>query len=149
VDWPEVDALAANPRIDIFSHTMTHPWKTGETLVDWVGGRTAGRTSSDAARELAESRRVLEARLHRPVPYLAWPSGFYNDTLIALARDAGYSALLTIDDGVNTRGADLSRLHRTMVHGACDLGAFRQILQDGVFRTCGAAEPSSAADTNR
>lgn len=140
VDWADVDGLAANPRIDVQSHTLTHPWKPGETLVDWVSGRTMLRGTADAARELAESKRLLEDRLHRPVPYLAWPSGHYNDALISLAQRAGYTALLTIDDGVNVPGAtDLMRIHRTMVHGACDLTVFTHILQDGTFRACPAA----------
>jgi len=148
VDWPEVDALAANPRIDIFSHTMTHPWKPGETLVDWVSNRTAGRSADDAARELADSKRILEARLHRPVPYLAWPSGFYNDQLIAIAQRAGYTALLTIDDGVNGAGGDLLRIHRTMVHGGCSLAVFKQILNDGLFRTCAPPLSGSPASSD-
>lgn len=140
VDWADVVALEAHPLIDVQSHTLTHPWKPGETLVDWVTGRTMLRGTADAAHELQESKRLLESRLGRAVPYLAWPSGHYNDALIALAQQAGYTALLTIDDGVNVPGTtDLLRIRRTMIHGGCDITTFSRILQDGVFRTCPAA----------
>jgi hypothetical protein len=69
--WEEVLALVATPRYEVFSHTMTHPWKDGETLLDWMNGRVPGKGSTQVARELAESLRVLEAKLRHPVPYLA------------------------------------------------------------------------------
>ena len=83
-----------------------------------------------------ESRRVLEQHLGRPVPYLAWPCGWYNDTLITLARDAGYTMLLTADDGFNYPGTDLWHVHRTFVDGACDLTVFKALMRDGRDRMC-------------
>jgi len=136
VDWSDVDAIAANPRFDVFSHTMTHPWKPNDTLPDWLAGRTPGKGAAQAAWELGESKRVLETHLGRPVPYLAWPAGHYTDTLVDMAQAAGYRALLTIDDGVNAPGGSLLRIHRTMVHGSCDIDDLRQILNDGVSRDC-------------
>ena len=44
---------------------------------------------------------VFEEKLFRPVPYLAWPRGLYNDELIRLAQKVGYTALLTVDEGFN------------------------------------------------
>jgi peptidoglycan/xylan/chitin deacetylase (PgdA/CDA1 family) len=136
VDWGEVQMLARRPGVEIYSHTMTHPWKDGETLVDWIAGRTPDRGIDEARSELIESRRVLEERLARPVPYLAWPRGIYDDTLIRLAREAGYRALFTIDDGVNRHGGDPLRIRRTIIHGGCDDEVFAQILFDGRYREC-------------
>lgn len=136
MDWADVERLSENPRFEILSHTMTHPWKEKNTLVDWVNGLTPGKGFEQARWELIESRQVLEAKLRKPVPYLAWPCGFYNDCLIQLAQQAGYSALLTIDDGVNHPGDDPLRIHRTMIHGACDQQTFRQIVSDGRYRDC-------------
>jgi peptidoglycan/xylan/chitin deacetylase (PgdA/CDA1 family) len=136
MDWADIQQLAADSRFEILSHTMTHPWKHGETLVDWVNGLVPGKDLQQAYRELSESRRVLEAKLGRPVRYLAWPSGFYNDRLIQLAQQAGYSALLTIDGGVNHPGEDPLRIHRTMIDGTCDQQIFLQVLQDGRYRDC-------------
>src|SRR5438105_13989973 len=115
---------------------MTHPWKQGDTLLDWINGSTPGKGASQVRWELAESRRVLEKRLGHSVPYLAWPAGHYNDALIRLARESGYNALFTIDDGVNRPGDDPQKLRRTMIHGGCDTAVFVKVLRDGVYREC-------------
>ena len=139
MDWEEVQAIGRNPRYDIQSHTMTHPWKKGDTLLDWIDGRAPGKGREQVRWELAESRRVLAVKLGHPVPYLAWPSGHYNETLVQLAKESGYTALFTIDDGVNRPGADPLRIRRTMVHGGCDNQVFVKVLRDGVYRECESA----------
>jgi peptidoglycan/xylan/chitin deacetylase (PgdA/CDA1 family) len=139
MDWDEVLSIARNPRYDIQSHTMTHPWKHNETMVDWIDGRTSGKGIDDARWELVESRRLLAEKLGRPVTYLAWPAGLYNDTLIGLAEAAGYHALFTIDEGVNRPDDDLRKLRRTSIHGGCDNRILAAVLRDGVVRECKAS----------
>jgi peptidoglycan/xylan/chitin deacetylase (PgdA/CDA1 family) len=136
MDWQMIGMLAENRQFDIYSHTMTHPWKNGETLHDYVEGRTAGKNAGSASWELAASKELLEEKLLRPVPYLAWPRGIYDTQLIEMARQAGYEALLTIDDGVNVQGSDPMRIRRTMIHGGCNDAVFIQLLQDGRYRDC-------------
>jgi peptidoglycan/xylan/chitin deacetylase (PgdA/CDA1 family) len=139
MDWDDLRELAANPNFEIFSHTMTHPWKDNDTLLDWVDGRVPGHGVQQASWELTESRRVLEEKLGRPVPFLAWPKGIYNDELIRLAQQAHYRALLTIDDGLNHPGDDPTRIRRTMIDGICKDEIFSKILRDGKHRSCGSA----------
>lgn len=136
LDWEAIRFLAKDPLFDIYSHTMTHPWREGDTLVDWVNHPAPDKGLKQARRELAESRRLLEEKLGHPVHYLAWPRGLYNDTLIKLAEAAGYDALLTIHDGFNRPGDDLLHIRRTMIDGQCDDKIFRQILSDGHSRDC-------------
>jgi peptidoglycan/xylan/chitin deacetylase (PgdA/CDA1 family) len=136
MDWDGIEAIARNPRYTIYSHTMTHPWKPGDTMLDWVDRPRTGKGRDEVRWELTESRRVLVEKLGRPVPYLAWPGGHYNDVLIELAKEAGYIALFTIDEGINRPGEDPFRIRRTMVHGGCDTEAFAQILRDGLYRNC-------------
>ncbi|NBO17727.1 MAG: hypothetical protein EBV03_00580 [Proteobacteria bacterium] len=138
MDWDEILSLAENPRFDIFSHTMSHPWENGATLVDWVNGKTPGKTQENASWELTESRRLLEQKLGRHVPYLAWPRGLYNKALVNLAQKAGYKALFTIDDGFNHPGDNPLFIRRTMIHGECDNEVFKRILKDGRYRNCSA-----------
>jgi peptidoglycan/xylan/chitin deacetylase (PgdA/CDA1 family) len=140
LDWNEVLSLAAHPHIEIQSHTWSHPWKDGQTLLDWIDGRTPNKGIDDARRELVESRRLLEEKLGQPVRYLAWPRGLYGQTLIQLAQQAGYRALFTADTGANHPGGDPLRMRRITVHGGCDLHVFEQMLADGVFRNCGPGE---------
>lgn len=41
MDWPEARTIARNPRYEVLSRTMTHPWKDGDALFDWLQHRTA------------------------------------------------------------------------------------------------------------
>lgn len=136
MDWQEIEAIAQNSRYEIYSHTMSHPWKAGDTMPDWMDGRTPGKGPEQVRWELAESRRLLAEKLGRAVPYLAWPGGYYNESTIRLAREAGYAALFTIDSGLNYPGNDPLRIRRTMIHGGCDDQVFAQILRDGIYRDC-------------
>ncbi len=134
--WDEILELAKKPYIEIQSHTMTHPWKERDTLVEWVEDKTPGRNKNDAEWELNESKRLLEEKLGKPVSYLAWPAGYYNKTLVTMAKKAGYKALLTIDSGFNHPGDRLMYLKRDMVDGRCGLDVFQNILQEGVNKNC-------------
>ena len=136
MDWPALQELDRNPRFKVFSHTMTHPYKPGDTLVDWVEGKVAGKSASDARWELTESKRVLEEKLAHPVPYLDWPAGNFNEALVDMASRAGYTAVVTTEDGLNHPGEDPLRIHRIIISGACDERAFRAILADGRYRGC-------------
>src|SRR5262249_34166002 len=60
MDWDEVESVAVHPQLEVFSHTMTHPWKTNDTMLDWLAGRTPGKGLDRARWEIAESKRVLE-----------------------------------------------------------------------------------------
>jgi peptidoglycan/xylan/chitin deacetylase (PgdA/CDA1 family) len=136
MSWPTLWALSRVPGIEISSHTLTHPWEKGQRLTDWVSGQTAGKTPEDARFELTESKRLLEEHLKYKVLYLDWPTGIYDDTLINMAKDAGYKASVTTGDGVNRPGGDAMRMHRTIVHGACGLESFKKILITGRYQGC-------------
>jgi len=148
--WSDVAALARQPRFEVQSHTLTHPWDPADNLVAWTEGKVPGKDAGTAFAELVDSKRELEERLHRPVSYLAWPCGWYNDELMRLAVDAGYRALLTAEDGLNARGGDVLRIKRAFVDGSCGLDEFAQTVADGRYRVCsrdraptsGASSPS-------
>jgi peptidoglycan/xylan/chitin deacetylase (PgdA/CDA1 family) len=136
LDWSDVVGIAANPNFEIGSHTATHPWDPVENLVTWADGRVPGKGLPEISFELEASRRELERRLSRPIRYLAWPRGWYNDALIERAREAGYEATLTTDEGVNSGGDDAYRIKRLFVDGACDLQAFERMLREARYRVC-------------
>ncbi len=137
MDWDEVVALSRNPLFDVQSHSMTHPWKDGDTLLDWFSGGAPAKGIREIRWEIEASKKLLSERIGLPVRYFAWPRGLYNDALMSLAREAGYLALFTVDDGVNRFGDDPMRLKRVMVHGGCGIEVFATQLRDGVFRDCG------------
>jgi peptidoglycan/xylan/chitin deacetylase (PgdA/CDA1 family) len=140
LEWADIVQLDRHPLFEVASHTFSHPWDPTDNLVTWVDGHTPGKNVVDARWELAASRQVLEQHLGHPVLSLAWPCGWYNDTLITLAQEAGYTMLMTAEDGLNYPGTDLWHVHRTFVDGACDLAAFAAMIGDGRYRVC---QPSS------
>jgi hypothetical protein len=134
--WNDVLALAENPRFEICSHTLTHPWDRQSNLVSWIEGRTTGKDKRDVEYELKESKTQLEKRLSKRVKCLAWPVGWYNEALIEIAKDAGYEALFTAEDGANTEGGDVLRIKRAFVDGACDRTTFQRMLQEPKYHVC-------------
>jgi peptidoglycan/xylan/chitin deacetylase (PgdA/CDA1 family) len=129
---------------------MTHPWDPADNLVTWVEGKVPGKDAERARAELVDSKRELERHLYRPVNYLAWPCGWYDEALVRLAVDAGYRALLTAEAGLNAPHGDVLRIKRTFVDGSCGLDEFAMTVVDGRDRVCnkqraptlGSASPS-------
>jgi hypothetical protein len=96
----EIDVLCAEGW-GVSCHGMTH----------------AAITPESAEREVVESRTVLEQALARPVPTFCVPGS--NDGYAparAVVEQAGYTAIMTIYDDVNTIEGDLLRLCRSPLH---------------------------------
>ena len=136
LEWSDIERLSRNPLFQVESHTVSHPWNAKDNLVTWMSGKIAGKDSASARAELADSKATLEARLGRRVDYLAWPVGWYTPELVQLARDVGYRALLTAEDGTNSPGDDVLRIKRVFVDGACDMASFRRLLREPAYRPC-------------
>jgi peptidoglycan/xylan/chitin deacetylase (PgdA/CDA1 family) len=130
MDWSDILAIAEDTDFQIESHTMTHPWAKDSNLVTWIDGKTVGRGIKEVEYELKESKDMVEKILRKKVKYLAWPCGLYNEKLIEIAKNAGYEALLTTDDGANTQGGDVFRIKRLVVDGFCGMATFKEGLQD-------------------
>ena len=141
LDWDDLAAVAAEPLFEVQAHTLTHPGEPDDNLLAWLEGRTPGRDREDVMEELRGSRALLETRLGTTVEAMAWPGGWYDGRLVALARDAGYRALFTIDEGGNGPGDDPMRIRRLLVHGACGPAAFLRMLAE--VRHC---DPAAGGD---
>ena len=63
-----------------------------------------GLTNEELARDLLNSRTLLEDLLHRSVPFLAYPGGRHDARVRAAARDAGYTHAFTLPDAPEPRG---------------------------------------------
>ena len=136
LEWSDIARLAKNPRFQIGSHTVTHPWDAKDNLVTWMTAPTRGKDRAAVRAELADSKAALEARTGRRVDYLAWPVGWYTDEMVQLAKDVGYRALLTAEDGGNAPGDSVFHIRRVFVDGACDLESFRRLLTEPAYRPC-------------
>lgn len=76
-----------------------------------------GLAEEQLAEELAGSRADLEQLLAKPVPYLAYPYGRYDDRVRAAAIAAGYEAAFSVQPGFNRPGLDAYRVRRLDVWG--------------------------------
>ena len=99
--WQQLAHLEAMG-IEIGSHTVSHRDLT--RLAD-----------SEAMRELLASRRALEAHLHHPVQWLAYPIGAQDARVRGLAQQAGYALAVTTLPGVRQDAAAPFALRRLRV----------------------------------
>jgi peptidoglycan/xylan/chitin deacetylase (PgdA/CDA1 family) len=128
LSWPQVEALAREPLFEIGSHSVTHPWDPANSFLTWREGKPAGKSLEDVRSELHRSREALEAHLHKPIDYWAWPCGWTNEQLTAEAGKAGYRAQLTTIEKPNVPGGSPSEIRRYFVDGAWDIKAFARFL---------------------
>lgn len=121
--WKQIREMA-DAGVDIQSHSLTHPYLTkrrhrakGEkAYAEWL------------AKELGESRRILEKETGRKVQFLAYPYGDYDDHVAEASEAAGYTAALTCNFGRVKKGSDPLRMNRFVIDDRMDFAAFRKYL---------------------
>ena len=85
--------------------------------------------------ELRDSRDTLTRLTGRPVPYMAVPGNWYDDRVLAAAREAGYQVVCVSDPGTIEIGDNPLRLPRLNVAGTCSAKALlRNISPEAVAR---------------
>lgn len=85
--WDQLKGLHHSGRYSVQSHTYWHP-----NLVKERRERKPEDFEEFATMQLKKSKDVLQDRLFKPVNYLAWPFGMYDEGLMAMAQDLGYMA---------------------------------------------------------
>ena len=88
--WSGVRALADHPLVTIGAHTLTHP-------------RLAKLSADASAREMRESRAIIERTIGRDVAHLAYPVGDPSSAGVRefeAARDIGFRSALTTRPGM-------------------------------------------------
>jgi uncharacterized lipoprotein YddW (UPF0748 family)/peptidoglycan/xylan/chitin deacetylase (PgdA/CDA1 family) len=96
MNWDQVLEMSTSG-MDIESHSCAHP-------------RLPNLPPDQARREINDSKKSLESRLHKPVTVFSYPYGSYSDRVIAMVKDAGFETAVTVD-GVN--GGYLLRADRS------------------------------------
>ena len=94
--------LSAGWELD--SHTINHPDLT-----------TLG--PAQLREEVAASRRILRRQFHVPVDFFCYPSGRYDDAVIAAVQAAGYLGATSTRYGL-ARPSELWTLARVRVNGS-------------------------------
>lgn len=115
LDWGNLFALQQRG-FTIGSHTVTHRNLT---------------TLSPAAgfAELLDSRLTLQRHLHHQVPWLAYPEGGVNSTVVALARQAGYVLGVTTEPGTAQSARNPLELHRIEVLDSTSVAELSALLE--------------------
>lgn len=114
LDWPDLAALSDAGMI-VGAHGLTHRILT--TLDD-----------DDLRREFTEPQRLLEERLGRPARDFSVPRGFYDQRVLAAAREAGYDFIFVSD----RRSAGDAVIPRTAVKGSWTMERFAMALDGKV-----------------
>src|SRR5438105_5540180 len=108
--WKQVKEMA-DAGADIESHSYSHPFLTQRSHPEF-DDKQYGRW---LARELRDSKRVLERETGRTASFLAYPYGEYDRHLLPRVAGAGYEAALTCDYGSVKRGSNPLRMKRVVV----------------------------------
>ncbi len=100
LSWERAREMGKNPLVKFGSHGMGH--------------RNLTRLShGEAAREIVESKNILEKRLSREVEFFSYPHGSYNGQIKGLVREAGYRAAFSViprrEDNFSQRRILISR----------------------------------------
>lgn len=120
--WEMVREMA-DQGVEIESHAYSHPFLA----------RSKSRFSSAhyaqwLASELIESKRIIEEQIGRPVRYLAYPYGDFDQTVVTQTRAAGYDGAVTVTFGSVRRGDDAYRLNRVVIERGTSFAEFRRML---------------------
>jgi peptidoglycan/xylan/chitin deacetylase (PgdA/CDA1 family) len=107
--WDELRDLAGEPDVTIGAHTLSHPV-------------LAKLDPTAAAREIAESKGLLERRLGRPVRHFAYPFGDRTSAgarEFRLARQSGFASAVTSRPGhlFSDHASHLTALPRVSING--------------------------------
>jgi peptidoglycan/xylan/chitin deacetylase (PgdA/CDA1 family) len=122
--WAEVEEVEKEGA-DVESHSYSHPFLS----------RTRYPAMSEQAydefldKELRGSCETITKHTDRTVQFLAYPYGDYDKQVKAAANAAGYSAAVTVNPGVITKGSDRFALPRYMVLHDTTMKQFEEWLQ--------------------
>jgi len=117
--WPQVRELSA-AGVDVEGHTMNHPHLMRKSHPEMTGDQYDAWLHN----ELAEGKRVLEQEIGKPVRFLAYPYGDYDEAVEKEAARDGYALALTSWAGFNTRKTPPFALRRTEMTSDTTLAVF-------------------------
>jgi peptidoglycan/xylan/chitin deacetylase (PgdA/CDA1 family) len=105
--WNEIKEMSDSGLVTIGSHTVSHLWLP-----------TMG--TKDVQRELAESKRILEERIGKPVDFLCYPIGAQDERVRRLSREAGYRGAVATNPGRSSPASDVFAIKRIRISNSSD-----------------------------
>lgn len=101
--WPQIHEMEKQG-ISFGSHTLSH-------------SKLSKDDPQDARFQLETSQAVFRWQFGKNARALAYPCGYYDDTVKQLVKAAGYDAAFTVDYGPVSPGDDLLSLRRVPIFG--------------------------------
>ncbi len=114
LSWKQIEEMSG-AGMSFEAHTLTHP-HLRELSVE------------NMTHEIAESKKILETRLNKPVVSFAYPFGEYNVAVIDAVKRAGFASALTIDPGYRQRVDRIYQLQRIRISYGDSLEDFKRKL---------------------
>ena len=102
--WAQVDEMQQSGLIDFESHTLSHP------ELDKI-------PSDQVQHQLTYSKKALEWRLNKPIKFIAYPCGSYDEELERRTKEAGYRAAFTVHYGLANPDENPYILDRVPIFG--------------------------------
>ncbi|MDY5716191.1 MAG: polysaccharide deacetylase family protein [Selenomonas sp.] len=103
--WADVAEMQESGIIDFESHTLSH------AELDKI-------TSAEAWQQLSGSKKALEWHLNKPINFIAYPCGSYDEELERLTKKAGYRAAFTVNYGLSDPDENHFILDRVPIFGS-------------------------------
>lgn len=102
LSWKEIEHMYADG-VEFGAHTITHPY-------------LSELHSPELDKEVAGSKKIIEAHLKMRVDTFVYPYGSFNKDSRLAVKNAGYSCALTTIYGVNNINNDIYKLKRIPVN---------------------------------
>ena len=114
LNYEQIKEMAASGVIDIGSHSLS-------------GAYLPGRGARELEREIALSKKMLEAKFNRRVEFFCYPIGGFSPGIQEIARRCGYSAACTTNRGKRQTylNDDLFALKRIKIKDSANPFVFR------------------------
>jgi peptidoglycan/xylan/chitin deacetylase (PgdA/CDA1 family) len=118
LSWDECRYLAESGLVDIGCHSYA---------LHSPGGALAASYGA-IAQDLTRFQELYKKELGRRCTTIAWPYGIYDKKCIKIALDAGFSYLLTSNEGYIGKESAVSELPRLNMNDKLDLISFQQYI---------------------
>ena len=121
LSWNQVRKMS-QAGVLVGSHSVSHP------ILTRIDGMTHQAYHDWIWKELAKSRDIISQKLKKDVTYFAYPFGAFDDTVAALAKQAGYTSCLMVNGGINDAATSPFELDRIIITRRYQFSLFKKIL---------------------
>lgn len=121
LNWDDLKALAAEG-FDVQAHSKSHSdLRRGDQESETTYGRRMHT-------ELIEPPRVLAKHIGRPISFLAYPYGRFDEAVLVKVKEQGYQAAFTVRRESNAAFVDMLRISRSQIYAEMTLEQFARNL---------------------